>query len=49
MDPFAGTGTTLIAAQRLGRRSVGLDLSGEYLEYAAKRLSGETLPLPLWG
>jgi DNA modification methylase len=45
LDPFAGTATTLLAAQRLGRRSVGADLSREYLDMAIKRLSGQTLPL----
>lgn len=47
LDPFVGTGTTCVAAQRLGRRSIGVDLSGEYLAQAVKRLTSETLPLPL--
>lgn len=37
LDPFCGTGTTNLAALRLGHRSVGIDLSGEYLEMAAER------------
>jgi DNA modification methylase len=37
LDPFCGTGTTLLAAQMLGRRSVGIDLSEEYLALAAAR------------
>ena len=45
LDPFAGTATTCLAAQRLGRRAVGVDLSEAYLEQAAKRL--EAVPLPL--
>jgi len=44
-DPFCGSGTTLAAAQRLGRRSVGVDLSAEYLALAQKRLEGVPLPL----
>jgi hypothetical protein len=45
LDPFGGTMTTCIAAMRLGRRSVGMDLSLEYLEIAKRRLAAETLPL----
>lgn len=45
LDPFGGTMTTCIAAMRLGRRSVGLDLSQGYLEIAQRRLAAETLPL----
>jgi hypothetical protein len=47
LDPFCGTGTTLLAAQRLGRRGIGVDLSEPYLQQAIKRLTAETLPLPL--
>ena len=37
LDPFSGTGTTLYAARTLGRRSVGIDLSTKYLEFAHDR------------
>ena len=47
LDPFCGTATTCLAAMRLGRRSVGVDLSEDYLHMAVKRLSGQTLPLPI--
>jgi len=38
LDPFCGTGTTLVAAKMLGRRSVGVDISRRYLEIAEERL-----------
>ena len=47
LDPFAGAGTTLGVAQRLGRESIGADLNEQYLALAAQRLSKVTLPMPL--
>lgn len=44
LDPFVGSGTTCVAAKRLGRRSVGIDASREYLAIAAERLQREELP-----
>ncbi len=38
LDPFSGTGTTLVAAHLLGRRSVGIDISRHYLELTQERL-----------
>jgi DNA modification methylase len=37
LDPFCGTGTTMLAAQLLGRKSCGIDLSKHYLEIAKER------------
>lgn len=37
LDPFCGTGTTLVAARELGRKSIGIDISYRYLELAQKR------------
>ena len=37
LDPFCGTGTTNYVAKLLGRKSVGIDLCEEYLQYAVAR------------
>lgn len=37
IDPFCGTGTTMLVAFTLGRKSLGIDLSSEYLQTAASR------------
>ncbi len=37
LDPFVGTGTTVLVAHNLGRKSVGIDLSEKYLQTAAER------------
>jgi site-specific DNA-methyltransferase (adenine-specific) len=38
LDPFAGSGTTLVVAQKLGRGYVGIELSPEYVTMANERL-----------
>jgi DNA modification methylase len=40
LDPFCGTGTTLLAALSLGRKSVGIDISRHYIELAEERCAG---------
>ncbi|RYF50679.1 MAG: site-specific DNA-methyltransferase [Cytophagaceae bacterium] len=40
LDPFCGTGTSLLAARNLGRKSVGIDISRRYLEHAQERCAG---------
>ena len=39
LDPFAGSGATLVAARRAGRRAVGYDLDPDYVERARSRLA----------
>jgi len=41
LDSFMSTGSTGLACQKLGRQFVGMDLSKDYCEIAAKRLSKE--------
>lgn len=45
-DPFCGSATTLVVAEALGRRGVGLDLSRDYLGMAARRLSRPHARIP---
>jgi spermidine synthase len=41
LDPFAGTGTTLVAAARWGRRALGIELVPQYAELARDRFARE--------
>jgi site-specific DNA-methyltransferase (adenine-specific) len=41
LDPFVGTGTTAIAAKRLGRKFVGIDIDSKYVEITNRKLKVE--------
>jgi site-specific DNA-methyltransferase (adenine-specific)/modification methylase len=43
LDPFMGTGTSLIAARNEGRKAVGIEISEEYCELAVKGLAQQVL------
>ncbi len=42
LDPFAGSGTTLAAAVKHGRRALGIDIRGSQVELTRRRMSGVT-------
>ena len=39
LDPFVGSGTSLLVARKLGRDSIGIELSPEYARMAEKRVA----------
>jgi DNA modification methylase len=39
LDPFVGTGTTMLAAARAGRNSIGVEIDPSYISLARNRLN----------
>lgn len=49
LDPFAGSGTTLVVAKKLGRQWIGFELSADYVKQIKERLSRTQVDQPLDG
>src|SRR6266704_4747952 len=45
LDPFAGTGTTMLASMKSGRNSIGYEIDPKFAQVARKRLFGESTKL----
>ena len=43
IDPYAGTGSTLVASKQLGRKFIGFEINPDYVEIIKKRLAQQTL------
>ena len=48
LDPFAGSGTTLVACQRLGRNGTGIELDPDYFDIACRRVDEATRQVDLF-
>lgn len=46
-DPFLGSGTTAVAAERLGRNWIGSEINPEYCKIAQKRIDNERAQIKL--
>ena len=44
LDPYAGSGTTCVAAKKAGRRYIGIDINPDYCDAARRRLDGAAPP-----
>ena len=46
LDPFVGSGSTLLSAIQLGRRYIGIDVNPEYVELCSQRINEAQIRLP---
>lgn len=46
LDPFLGSGTTLLVAQEMARVGIGIEISKRYCDIARRRVQGARIPLP---
>ena len=44
LDPFVGSGTTIVTAMQAGRRSIGIEINPEYIEIAKRRIADAGIP-----
>lgn len=49
LDPFAGCGTAVVAAQTLGRQWIGIDISPTAVNLMLRRLAGSAIPANAYG
>ncbi|HEV3024160.1 MAG TPA: DNA methyltransferase, partial [Pirellulales bacterium] len=49
LDPFAGSGSTLVVAKKLGRRWLGVEISADYVRHAGARIEGARVGDPVEG
>jgi len=45
LDPFCGSGTTCVAAKKLGRRYIGIEIDPTYADIARRRIAATPEPL----
>ncbi len=48
LDPFAGSGSTLVAAMRTNRRAIGIEMDATYHDIAERRIAAERAKTPLF-